>query len=63
MGKSDGTGKGAPGFAKPWEAQGLELRVLGRILTGVGVLGQAQALGHFLLLIWTSFGFYSSSPS
>lgn len=24
---ANGTGKGAPGFAKPWEAQGLELRV------------------------------------
>lgn len=38
-------------------------RVPGGILPGVAVLGQAQALGHFLLLMWPSLGFYSSSPS
>lgn len=37
--------------------------ILGVILSGVDVLIQAEALGHFLLLTWSSLGLYSSSPS
>lgn len=39
--------------------------ILGVTLSGVDVLIQAEALGHFLFLMWTwpSLGFYTSSPS